>query len=296
MDATPVNTWDRRMGLAELAYGNFPNVLRANTEAYPLDSYTYIFDLFRDQPVMVYTHASYDLPSALETGSDGFNPYADAVNGLPGDVVWQSLERISESLYQERQDDAGVTEVRMYGSHIRLENRGTQAQVYRVRREEDFAYVLHVLVDGAEMPYQAQNGQLEVQISVPAHANRDVLIAYNTGLVLDLPVGGLRVGAGDTGKYTLRLISQPEEVVTVTLSCAGPIAAAPTTLAFTPETWDLPQAVQVSRTDDETSGSLLRAGVITHTLTSESPFFQGIQHRLELRADLRTYLPMVQRH
>ncbi len=294
MDATLVDTWDRRMGLAELAYNNFANVPRANTDDYPLDAYTYIFDLFRDQPVMVYTHASYDLPSLLAAGSDGFNPYADAINGLPGDVAWQSLEGIAESLYQEKRNDNGTMDVRMVGNHIRLDNPEAQVQAYQVRREENFAYVLHVLVDGVDMSYQVQNGQIIVQLTVPAHSSRDVLIAYNTGLMLNLPPGGMSVREGGVGEYTLRLISQPEEVVSVTLGSAGPIIVTPTTLVFTPENWELPQAVQVSAVDDGAGEPFVRTGVISHSLSSASRFFQGIQYQLSVTVNFRTFLPMVQ--
>lgn len=294
MDSLFVDTWDRGMGLAELAYNNFPNLSRANTNNYPLDAYTYIFDLFRDQPVMIYSHASYDLPSILAAGSNGFNPYADAINSLAGDVNWQSLDGIAKSLYQEKKDDTDKVVVRMYSNHIQLENTESHLQLYQLRREENFAYSPHVLVDGVEMPYQIRNGQIIVQLSIPAYSSRDVLIAYNTGIILSPSAIRLTLLEGTVSEYRVSLVSQPENNVKVMIDYDGPIIASPKMLEFTPENWNLPQVVQVSVLNDGITEPLFMNGMINHVLISDDPFFQGIRKQIDVVINFQKHLPIFQ--
>lgn len=298
-DATPTNTWDRRMDLAEMAYSNFPNLLRANTDNATPQTYSYLFDLFRDQPVMLYSHASYGLTSVLSAGSDGFNSYADAINNLPGEVAWQNLEEIAQQLYKEKLNDAGVVEVQMYSTHIRLQNSGTQAQIYQVAREENFSYPLHVLVDGQDTSYQTRDEAVMLFITVPAKSSRDVLFAYNTGLVQQSEPGSLAVNENGTqGQYSLRLQSKPEADVTVMLTTDGQVTITPDTLVFNPENWEIPQLVHVNAVDDGLPAPPYRVGVITHTLSSGSPFFQGIVHTLEVpiwQYENKVFLPFIRK-
>ncbi len=297
-DATPANTWDRRMDLAELAYSNFPNLLRSNTETATLNTYSHLFDLFLDQPVMLYSHASYELTSVLSGGVDGFSPYADAINNLPGEVIWQDLEGIAQQLYKQKVNDDGVIEVRVYSNHIRLQNPGAQVQNYVVKREENFAYPLHILLDGQEIEYQANQSETAFSISLQPQTSRDVVYAYNTGLVQTVTDGLAVSESGMNGGYTLQLLSEPEAEVTVDLQGDGQVMATPNKLVFTPENWNNPKIITIHAVDDGLAETLYRVGVITHTVSSESHFYNGIQTKLSVpvwQYPIRVYLPFIQK-
>ncbi|MCY3538017.1 MAG: hypothetical protein OXH24_10215, partial [Cyanobacteria bacterium MAG IRC3_bin_20] len=59
-------------------------------------------------------------------------------------------------------------------------------------------------------------------------------------------------GAGNSDSYTVALDSQPTDEVSITVTSGDPAAAtvSPSTLRFTPSTWNMPQAVTVRGVDD----------------------------------------------
>ena len=80
-------------------------------------------------------------------------------------------------------------------------------------------------------------------------------------------------GAGDS--YTLTLGRQPSSDVTIALTSDAQVATDIESLTFTPENWNQPQTVSVSAIDDAlVEGE--HQGVISHSLTSEDPVFEGL--------------------
>jgi len=55
-------------------------------------------------------------------------------------------------------------------------------------------------------------------------------------------------GFGDT--FTVALSSRPTAAVTVTLATGTQLAVSPLTLTFTPDNWNVPQAVSVTAIND----------------------------------------------
>jgi len=256
-------------------------VLRHNTDDYTPGSSLYIFDLFRDKPALLYSHASAGYSSVFTTTIAGFDPYADAINGLNGKVDWQDLDELALSFYLEKKNDDGSLDVRMFGNHIQVKNPAGQSQVYHVRRVETLSYPLHVLVDGVPGTYRVSEGEVLVDLTIPAGASQDVLFAYNTGLTF-IPASG-QIGVTEGGAvatYQVRLEAQPQSDIMVTLAPGAQVTVSPSALIFTPDNWNIPQTVTVTAVDDLLSEARPHKAVIQHTLSSTSLFYNHIQDDL----------------
>ena len=97
---------------------------------------------------------------------------------------------------------------------------------------------------------------------------------------VDVSASNVSVSEGGTASYTVVLARQPTADVIVTVGNRGDAAddadltASPTTLTFTPATWDTPQTVTVAaaQDDDGVDGS----AVITHTAASSDAGYDAI--------------------
>ena len=78
----------------------------------------------------------------------------------------------------------------------------------------------------------------------------------------ELSTEDLRIAEGDSGTYTVTLVSQPSEDVTITVAPYQSVQSTPTSLTFTPENWNTPQTVTVSTYEDD--DSLDAWGIVRH--------------------------------
>ena len=78
----------------------------------------------------------------------------------------------------------------------------------------------------------------------------------------ELSTEDLTIAEGGSGTYTVSLVSQPSEDVTVVVAPFQTVQSTPTSLTFTPENWNTPQTVTVSTYEDD--DSLDAWGVVLH--------------------------------
>ena len=72
----------------------------------------------------------------------------------------------------------------------------------------------------------------------------------------------ITIAEGGSATYTVSLVSQPSEDVTVVVAPYQSVQSTPTSLTFTPENWDTPQTVTVSTYED--GDSLDAWGLVRH--------------------------------
>jgi hypothetical protein len=87
-------------------------------------------------------------------------------------------------------------------------------------------------------------------INVPNPVTLTITDDDVAGVTID-PVELTISEAGQTDSYTVVLNTQPTANVTVTLTPDAQVRVAPTSLTFTPDTWNVPQPVTVSAVDDD---------------------------------------------
>lgn len=83
-------------------------------------------------------------------------------------------------------------------------------------------------------------------------------------------------GDPETDTYTVVLNTQPTADVTVTLNPGSQLTVSPTILTFTSQNWSTPQAATVAAVDDDTAEADPHTGVVSHTVSSADPVYNGI--------------------
>jgi len=178
LGATRPPDWDYGMYQANMNYGNVPTLSRRFFETYDAfqpELQSLIFDLFVDRPALVFSHEG----QLFETGIDGFNPIADQVNSLSGEVEWCSLGHIIKHLYLEKTNDDGSVDVKMYGNHLIVTNESSGERTYHISKAETLNVPISLLtVNGHEFPYRVEEGLLTLDVSVPADSSIEILIHY----------------------------------------------------------------------------------------------------------------------
>lgn len=80
---------------------------------------------------------------------------------------------------------------------------------------------------------------------------------------------------GGIDSYTVRLTRAPSANVTISMTTNAQVGVSPTSLSFTPASWNMPQTVTVTAVDDILDESN-HTGVITHVLSSSDSSFDQL--------------------
>jgi hypothetical protein len=132
-------------------------------------------DLFLGNPVLFMAHQ--DL---FFDGIDAFTPHARRVNLRQPAVRWLSLGEISRHLHLLRWLDDNHCEVRLVSRHAKIENpRSVPADFCFAKREPNREAVERITIDGVEVAWTFETGELRCTASLPAHAFRLIEIHYH---------------------------------------------------------------------------------------------------------------------
>ena len=169
---------------ANLDFGNFPILTRrfpGDNQAFQPALLTSFMDLFLDKPALFYT---YPYGDGLYPGDmDVFNPIADQLNDIPGGVEWQGLGYILQHLYLEKTNDNGSIDVSMYTNKVFIENLHFDTRTFHVTKSEDLNVpILRVTVNGHEFPYEIENDELSLDVSIPPGISAEIAIEYKNAI------------------------------------------------------------------------------------------------------------------
>lgn len=180
LDATRPPVWDHGMYQANMDYGNFPTLSRRFIETYQAfqsQLQYFIFDLFIDKPALFFAHAHEG--ELFDAGIDAFNPVAEQVNNVPGEVQWRSLGYIIKHLHLEKTNDDGSVDIKLYGNHLIVTNGSSDERTYHISKTETLNLpISRLTVNGHEFPYRVEKGLLSLDVSVPARSSLEILIRY----------------------------------------------------------------------------------------------------------------------
>jgi hypothetical protein len=161
--ARPID-WDFGMYQSNMNFGNFPTLTRRHPgtyEPFQPNLQPFVLDLFIDKPALFYSHAG----ELFASGIDTFNPVADGINNLEGEVEWRSLGYIITHLYLEKAEDDGSISVMMYGNHVIITNKTSEEGLYHLTKEETLNVPIStVTVNGHEFPYHVEEGLLMLDV------------------------------------------------------------------------------------------------------------------------------------
>ena len=217
LGATRPKDYVHGMEPANMGYANFASVQRWSVQGDEIWTFTlsesrvdtdpYVFDLFVDKPILLFTHQDY-----FSSGIDRFNTTAKAINDLVGEVKWRSLGDIAKHLYLEKLNDDGSIEVKMYSNELVLSNNTDCPKLYHICKEETLnTPIAKVIIDGEEVDYIVEEGVLKIDRIILANNSIEVKIIYTeeipqvakfpTGLFSGLRKSGIRI-------YFLRFASE----------------------------------------------------------------------------------------
>jgi hypothetical protein len=150
----------------------------ALAERYKCTYKDYIFDLFLNRPVVLYSHQG-----LFSKGMDAFNPIAEEINGLCGKVEWRSLGDIARHLYLKKSNKDGTIDVEMYSSEIELCNEAASERLYHVCKKEGFEVpVKEVTVNGIQARWFMKKDVLCIDVKIPGNSSIIVRARYSDDL------------------------------------------------------------------------------------------------------------------
>ena len=133
----------------------------------------------------------------------------------------------------------------------------------RVDEDEEMAVVSHSVSSGPG-EYTALSNLPAVTVTLPDDDTRGVTVSNTSG----------PVNEGETGRYSLKLDSQPTSTVTITVSIEetdsdslDDARAMPNSLMFTTVNWGNPQTVSVFAIDDDIDEGIEERVTISHAVT-----------------------------
>jgi hypothetical protein len=181
LGASMPDDWLYGMYPATLAFGNFPSLsrwcYRRLEDFEPLLPFSR-FDLFIDKPLIFCSH-TYEGNDLAQGRMDAFNPIADFVNGLAGEVEWRSLGSILRHLYLKKHNDDGSVDVQIYTAHVFIENTSATAKDYHIHKLETLNVPIKRLeVNGQEFPYTVERDVLTLDVQIPPLSSIEVEIVY----------------------------------------------------------------------------------------------------------------------
>jgi len=159
-------------------YVNFAMIRRREIPAWNtfFDSLYPVYELFLDKPAFINSQVA----SMFVDGMDAFSPIADEINNIEGDVEWQSPDFIIKHLHLEKLNDDNSFDVQFYTRFFILENDSDIEQVYHLSKEEGLNIpILSVTVNGEEFPYRIEDNVFQMDLTIPAKAEAEIIINYN---------------------------------------------------------------------------------------------------------------------
>jgi hypothetical protein len=160
-----------------LHYGDFPSLRRYSEEA-PGPRVQIAIDAFLGNPILFYVHHAF-----FAKGIGAFDETADWVNRIQPQIEWTGLGKIVQHLYLEKLRADGNYDIEMHSSVAQIENKSGHAAVYFIRKTEDFAFPLRLLIDGQDAPFEKGAQTLSTKITIPANQSRRIAVIYGNDFV-----------------------------------------------------------------------------------------------------------------
>jgi len=182
---------------------DFQNFLSIKRSSYNLSQVNIAIQLFLDNPIFLYGHV-YAYNNLFLDGIDAFNKYAEIVNTIQPDIIWQSPSFISKKLYIQKLRDDGNYDIRTFCKSSILENTFKREITYFIRKQESFSPPIKELtVDGQPYPYERSGNDLTLKLIIPPGKYSYIDIQYKN----DLDIASIDISKNDLHVYLLRKLS-----------------------------------------------------------------------------------------
>lgn len=163
---------------AVMLYADFP----IYTRRYPRQGIANLaFDLLLGKPCFIVIHHDHCIGHCEKLVA-----FIDRLNALKCPLTWRSPDEVVKRSYRQREAGTDVTEIQMYGSEIILENRGTTARRFQIRKQEsDSSSVKEVRVGSELVPTECADGLVRFEAQLPPGEIAAINLRFREGA----PVG-----------------------------------------------------------------------------------------------------------
>jgi hypothetical protein len=131
----------------------------------------FAFDILLGKPVIIVIHHDYCSDHCRRLVD-----FVDWLNALKCRLIWHNLGQVVRRSCRERQTSPGVTEVEMYGTELRVENRSEQRKRFIIRRRDaDPSAIKEVRVGSGEVTWNFSEGRIVFEIELDPGQSRTVV-------------------------------------------------------------------------------------------------------------------------
>jgi len=164
---------------------------RAPTNGIP----NFALDLFMGKPALIYGH--HDL---FREGYPSIIELAKGLNSLDPNIKWERLGNIAKKSYWLKRESNDIIKIRLWAGNSILCNTSDNIVNFTIVKDEiSDVPIRAVLVNGKEVPYQVESGQLIMNFEAQPRQNAEVEIAYQ-----DIGPGTVRECVGSNAKVLVR--------------------------------------------------------------------------------------------
>jgi hypothetical protein len=134
----------------------------------------FALDLFVGKPIMIYGHHD-----SVKEGYARLAEFVKCINSLDEHIKWTSLGYIAKRSYWWKREGHDTVKIKLYASNSLVHNTFDKVNNYSVVKDETSNVPIRaVLVNGKEVPYQIEKGQLKMNIEVQPKQCAEVEIVY----------------------------------------------------------------------------------------------------------------------
>lgn len=185
------------------SFAAFPSIIRYST-ATPDPTNTIAINEFLDNPLFFYSHHDF-----FVKGIDAFNGIADEVNNIEPATLWRGLGDIVTHLYLVKSRDDATNDLLAFSPKLEITNPSGRAAVYHViKSERNLGNIKSVTIDGRTVPFQLQDGELNITVEVPAGGLRALRVEYGN----DLHLSSVATSSASFRVYFLRRSSDFRDI------------------------------------------------------------------------------------
>ena len=125
------------------------------------------FDVLLGKPCLVVIHHDFCRDNGAHLVA-----FIQRVNSLKAPLTWRGLQDVVRRSFRMRQITPGTAEIEMYGSEMFIENRSSEAKVFRVKKRETEPETVADIRAGSELvPWVAAGQYLFFEVTLPPGAD-----------------------------------------------------------------------------------------------------------------------------
>ena len=146
------------------------------TRRYPWEGIeNFAFDALLGKPAIAVIHHDYCRDHCARLVN-----FVQQVNALQCAPTWRNLGDVVRRSCRQREDSAGVTEVEMYGTELRIENRSGQPKRFLIKRREDEPSAIErICTEAQEIGWQTVDGDIDFEIELNPGENRMIRVKFH---------------------------------------------------------------------------------------------------------------------